>query len=124
MDDSGRCPCGTGLTYSECCGRLHAGAAAPTADALMRSRFSAFALGDVGYLLDTWHASTRPAVLELDDAVRWLRLDILDRVDGRLLDSSGVVEFEAFYRGGSQRECSRFVREGGRWYYVGEEITG
>ena len=124
MDDSGRCPCGTGLTYSECCGRLHAGAAAPTAEALMRSRFSAFALGDVGYLLDTWHVSTRPAALELDDEVRWLRLDILDRVDGRPLDSSGVVEFEAFYRGGSQRERSRFVREGGRWYYVGEEITG
>ena len=86
----------------------------------MRSRFSAFALGDVDYLLHTWHASSRPSALELDDEVRWLGLDILDRVDGRPLDSSGIVEFEAFYRGGSQRERSSFVREGGRWFYVGE----
>jgi len=112
-----RCPCGTGLPYPECCGRFHAGEPAPTAEALMRSRFSAFAVGDAAYLLATWHPSTRPADLELDDA-RWYRLDILGRSRGGPLDTTGTVEFEAFHRGGSQREHSAFVREAGRWYYV------
>ena len=89
----------------------------------MRSRFSAFAVGDADYLLATWHPSTRPGDLTLDSDLRWYRLDILDRLAGGPLDTEGVVEFEAFYRGderGSQRERSRFVREGGRWFYVSE----
>ena len=112
-----RCPCLSGLPYDECCGRLHAGAAAPTAEALMRSRYSAYATGNAGYLLDTWHATTRPASLELDDT-RWYRLDILGSTKGGPLDHVGTVEFEAFYRGGSQHENSSFVREQGRWFYV------
>lgn len=112
-----RCPCLSGLPYDECCGRFHAGEAAPTAEALMRSRFSAFAVGDAAYLLQTWHASTRPTTLELDDA-RWYRLDILSATRGGPLDTRGTVEFEAFYRGGSQHENSAFLREGGRWFYV------
>lgn len=87
----------------------------------MRSRFSAFAVGDIDYLLASWHPSTRPDELELDADVRWYRLDILDRVAGGPLDSHGTIEFEAFYKGadrGSQRERSLFVREGGRWYYL------
>ncbi|MCW2495429.1 MAG: hypothetical protein JWQ77_1353 [Jatrophihabitans sp.] len=87
----------------------------------MRSRYSAFALGEVGYLLDTWHPSTRPASMELDDR-RWLRLDVVDTVAGGPFDSDGVVEFVAHYRRdgqrGQQRERSRFVRDGGRWLYV------
>ena len=67
-----RCPCGTGLPYDECCGPLHAGATpAATAEQLMRSRYSAFAVGDAAYLLATWHPSTRPPALELDPGVRW-----------------------------------------------------
>jgi len=89
----------------------------------MRSRFSAFAMGDAGYLLASWHPSTRPSALELDSTVRWLRLDILDRVGGGPLDRTGIVEFEAFYGGGSQRERSTFAREGGTWFYVGEANT-
>jgi SEC-C motif domain protein len=121
MDETTRCPCLSGLPYGECCGRFHAGEPAPTAEALMRSRFSAFALGLPDYLLATWYPATRPATLELDDDVLWYRLDILDRVNGGPLDSEGVVEFEAFFRGaerGSQRERSRFRRHAGRWYYV------
>lgn len=117
-----RCPCLSGLPLAECCGPLHAGAPAPTAERLMRSRFSAFALGDAEYLLASHHASTRPAALELDEALRWYRLDILRTQRGGPLDREGVVEFEAFFRspegGGSQRETSRFVREGGHWFYV------
>jgi SEC-C motif domain protein len=89
----------------------------------MRSRFSAFAIGDSAYLRESWHPSTRPDAVEFDATMRWYRLDILDRVAGGPLDSTGVVEFEAFYRGdtpGSQRERSSFVREKGRWYYLAE----
>ncbi|MET0820098.1 MAG: YchJ family metal-binding protein [Aeromicrobium sp.] len=118
-----RCPCLSGLTYDDCCGRLHAGVAtAQTAEQLMRSRFSAFAVRDAGYLLATWHHSTRPSSLELDDDRRWYRLDILATRAGSPFDSSGVVEFEAFYRtsnsSGSQRETSRFAREAGQWFYL------
>ena len=122
MPASERCPCLSGLTYPECCGRFHAGEPAPTAEALMRSRFTAFARGDAGYLLTTWHPSTRPATLEVDDDIRWYRLDVTDRVKGGPLDTDGVVAFEAFWRSEAERdsqvERSRFVRERGRWYYV------
>ncbi len=88
----------------------------------MRSRFTAFAIGDSAHLLRTWHPSTRPATLDLDDSVRWTRLDILDRQQGGPFDEEGVVEFEAFHRGphgaGSLHERSRFVRERRQWLYV------
>lgn len=88
----------------------------------MRSRFSAFAVGDRGYLLATWHPRTRPTELELDDTLRWYRLDIIATYEGGPFDAAGVVEFEAFYRSpsgaGSQREVSRFVREAGTWLYL------
>lgn len=88
----------------------------------MRSRFSAFAVGDAGYLLRSWHSSTRPADLELDAGLRWYRLDIDGGERGGMLDAEGTVEFTAHYRAGaergSQHENSRFVREGGRWVYL------
>ena len=117
------CPCGRGEPYGDCCGPFHAGtASAPTAERLMRSRYSAFVVGDVPYLLATWHPSTRPTVLELDAGRRWLGLDIVAVERGGLLDSSGVVEFAAHSVEGGRRqtqsERSRFVREGGRWSYV------
>jgi SEC-C motif-containing protein len=118
-----RCPCLSGLPYEACCGRLHTGAAtAQTAEQLMRSRFSAFAVGRPDYLLQTWHPTTRPATLDLDDDVRWYRLDIIATSAGGPFDTAGVVEFEAHYRspaGASrQREVSRFTREDGRWLYL------
>ncbi|MBU1251928.1 MAG: YchJ family protein [Microcella pacifica] len=117
------CPCLSGLPYDECCARLHRGdAQAATAEQLMRSRFSAFAVGDADYLIASWHPSTRPSTLELDTELRWYRLDIIGRSAGGPLDREGRVEFEAFYRSpdgaGSQRENSRFVREDGHWYYL------
>ena len=118
-----RCPCGTGLSYAECCGRLHdRTATAGTAEQLMRSRYSAFVLGDAGYLLDTWHPSTRPRTLDLGDDVRWTGLEVLATTDGSLLAAEGTVEFRASYvrdrRPGAQHENSRFVRDGGRWHYL------
>ena len=92
----------------------------------MRSRFSAFVTGDEAYLLRTWDPDTRPATLDLADSpVRFYRLDILDTQAGGLLDNSGEVEFEAFYKGaavGSQRERSSFRRVGGAWVYSSGEF--
>lgn len=88
----------------------------------MRSRFSAFAVGDASYLLATWHATTRPERLDLDPDTRWYRLDIVATEAGGLLERDGVVEFTAWYRhpdgNGSLHERSRFVREDGAWFYV------
>ncbi|GAA3522644.1 hypothetical protein GCM10022234_18490 [Aeromicrobium panaciterrae] len=88
----------------------------------MRSRFSAFAVGDVTYLLATWHPDTRPPSLELDAERSWYRLDILSTSGGSPFETTGVVEFEAYYRSpdgaDSQHEVSRFVRDDGRWLYV------
>ena len=116
---SDRCPCLSGDSYAECCRRFHDGlAAAPTAERLMRSRYSAYAVGDLDYLSATWHPLTRPTVIDPDPEAGWYRLDIISKFKGGPFDTEGIVEFEAFYRGGSQREASSFVREEGRWYYV------
>ncbi|WP_096305166.1 YchJ family protein [Jatrophihabitans sp. GAS493] len=126
MTSTLRCPCGSGETYPNCCGRFHSGLSdAPTAKALMQSRFSAFAVGDESYLLATWHRSTRPARLELDSGTRWTRLDIVQTLQGGPFDTQGVVEFDAHYRSGTQRgvqhERSLFTRERQRWFYLSGE---
>jgi SEC-C motif-containing protein len=118
-----RCPCGTGLPYAECCGRLHDGSAtAATAEQLMRSRYSAFAVGDPTYLLTTWHSATRPRTLDLDPDVRWTGLEVLGTTGGGLLAAEGTVEFRAAHvvdgARGAQHENSRFAREDGRWRYL------
>ena len=115
------CPCGRPLAYATCCGRWHAGEPAPDAEALMRSRYSAYVLGLRDYLLATWHASTRPATLELESGVKWLGLEVRAH---RAIDADHAeVEFVARSRlaGRASRlhERSRFVREGGQWFYVG-----
>jgi len=118
------CPCCSGKAYSECCGPLHSGEGrATSAEQLMRSRFSAFAVGDAAYLLRSWHSSTRPARLSLDGDTRWTRLEILGASDGGPFHTEGTVEFRAYYRerGGAEEilhENSTFVREGGAWVYV------
>src|SRR5512135_3050016 len=91
------CPCGTGLSYAACCGRWHSGEqhlAAPSPEALMRSRYTAYTLGLTEYLLATWHASTRPATLEpADPQVRWLGLEV--RKTAMSDADHGTVEFVA-----------------------------
>ena len=134
MDDAARCPCRSGLPYGECCGPLHAGSrTAGTAEALMRSRYAAFAVGDADHLLATWHPTTRPSSLALDDRQKWRGLDILATRRGGPFDDDGEVEFVATFRwaqgagagaGGQLHEVSRFVREGGRWFYLDGEVEG
>lgn len=101
---------------------LHAGGRAATAEQLMRSRYSAFAVGDTAYLLRSWHSSTRPGAITLDPDQVWTRLVVLGTTQGGLFDQEGTVEFRALYthrgRSESLHENSRFVREDGRWTYV------
>ncbi|MCZ4538298.1 YchJ family protein [Gordonia hongkongensis] len=118
-----RCPCTSGLSLDDCCGPVLAGErAAPTAETLMRSRFTAFALGDRNHLLASWHPDTRPAALDLDESMRWYRLDIESSSGGSLFEVEGEVTFTAHYRRGAERgslhERSRFLRANGRWLYV------
>ncbi len=119
-----RCPCGSGDTYAGCCAALHRGErSAATAEALMRSRFSAFAVGEVEYLLSSWDRETRPGTLELDDTIIWRRLQIVDTEAGGPADATGVVEFRAQYVADGRRqilhERSRFRRDrDGAWRYV------
>ncbi|MFE7133451.1 YchJ family protein [Streptomyces sp. NPDC057638] len=117
------CPCGLPAAYGACCGRFHTGPAqAPTAELLMRSRYSAFVVADPAYLLRTWHSATRPGNLELDPAMRWSGLEIGETTDGSAFHTEGTVTFRARYRHHGQRgelhEHSRFVRENGAWVYV------
>ncbi|MBL8309916.1 MAG: hypothetical protein JNL19_05805 [Burkholderiales bacterium] len=123
------CPCGISRDYAQCCGRFHGGMhylLAPTPEALMRSRYSAYVLGLRHYLIDTWHPSTRPVQLErFDSGVKWLGLTVKRAWVSSA--SEGFVEFVARSRppGGGpadrMHELSRFVRDGcteGRWQYV------
>lgn len=122
-----RCPCrkkSETVAYADCCQPFHAGqASAPTAEALMRSRYAAFALGDAAYLMATWHASTRPVRLDLDPTQDWLALKI---TGAERQGDQATVSFEARSKIGGRvhvlAETSRFVGEGGRWFYVDGEV--
>jgi SEC-C motif domain protein len=118
------CPCGSGAPYPACCGLWHAGEPAPTAVALMRSRYSAFVLGLADYLRATWHPGTRPATLALDAGVKWLGLEVRGH---HTQGDHATVEFVARSRIGGRatrlHETSRFVREDGRWRYVDGQIA-
>ncbi|OEZ51732.1 hypothetical protein JAB1_03970 [Janthinobacterium sp. MP5059B] len=139
LSTSAACPCG-GASYAGCCGPYIAGdALPPTAEALMRSRYTAFTLRNEPYLLATWHASTRPtdALFAEEEKVHWLGLEVKSAL--RLRQRKAVsadqaeeiqrdsVEFVARYKvnGRAHRlhEVSRFVREAGeggalRWFYL------
>ncbi len=114
------CPCGRGPAFEACCGRYSGATPAPDAESLMRSRYSAFVRGDVAHLLATWHASTRPATLDTEPGVKWLGLEV--RAHRAIDPDHAEVEFVARSRAAGRasrlHERSRFVREGGRWFYV------
>ncbi|AKH69790.1 hypothetical protein IMCC21906_02122 [Spongiibacter sp. IMCC21906] len=125
------CPCCSGLDYEECCCPLLQGIdVAQTPEALMRSRFVAFARKAHGYLISTWHHSRRinedETTLKSSFAgIRWTRLDIIDAP--AYTENRGEVEFVAFYvdeedKPGQLHERSRFVREKGHWLYLDGDI--
>lgn len=142
FDPTAPCPCARlsprrkPLAYADCCGRYigHFDTSpAPDAESLMRSRYSAFVLGQADYLRATWHSSTRPATLALDADSRWLGLQVRGHWPGTGADADRAeVEFVARYRQAGRavrlHERSRFVRcteptdaataALARWFYV------
>ncbi len=119
------CPCGSGKVYTVCCAPFIESERLPsTAEQLMRSRYSAYALAQADYLLATWHPSTRPAKLDFasQPKMKWILLTILQTVAGGGEDDTGMVEFDARFtingKAEVMHEKSEFVREQGRWYYL------
>jgi SEC-C motif-containing protein len=134
MDGAAACPCGRlgpgrkPLSLAQCCGRYIGhldDTPARDAESLMRSRYTAYVLGDARYVLDTWYVATRPdANVGFEAGTKWLGLEVRDH---RAIDASHAeVEFIARYRvagrGVRLHERSRFLREEGRWYYVDGDI--
>lgn len=117
------CPCGSNKQYSDCCGRFLDGREAPaTAEELMRSRYTAYTLQREDYLLSSWHISTRPAALNLQEgkAIKWIRLEVKNH---QQQDSDhATVEFVAYYKVNGRmhkmHEISQFVRNNSHWFYL------
>ena len=127
MKSQSPCPCGmvvakAALPYRDCCGRwLDSATPAPDAQALMRSRYTAFALERADHLLATWHASQRPSSIQFEPGVKWLGLEV--RSHSATGEATAEVEFVARQKplGAAAlrlHERSRFVREQGQWLYV------
>lgn len=122
INDDDPCPCGGGR-YGDCCGpRLSGDKPAETPEALMRSRYTGFALGEPEYLKATWHPDKRPSKVTIEPDLRWLGLKIVDTADGDGPDE-GFVEFVARHKKGGGpagriSERSRFRRIDGLWYYL------
>ncbi|HEY9094118.1 MAG TPA: YchJ family metal-binding protein [Hydrogenophaga sp.] len=128
---SGACPCGRCgargkvLAYELCCGRyLDGETLAPDAESLMRSRYSAFVLGRVDHLRNTWHPRTCPTDLALEPGQKWLGLAV--RAHRALGADQAEVEFVARSRHAGRgirlHETSRFERVDGRWLYVDGDL--
>lgn len=125
MGEDKPCPCGSGRTFGRCCGPLLAGVeGAATAEALMRSRYSAYATTNIDYILKTWHPTTRPATISA--TAQWCGLTVLRCQGGGEGDDEGLVEFKAraLLQGqlSTLREVSLFRREEGSWYYLSGDL--
>lgn len=130
MNEHIDCYCGQQSNYAQCCAPFHQGTATPrTAQALMRSRYSAYVVKNDAYLLATWHKTTRPPQIDFSqDHTHWIKLDIVKTKKGGVNDSRGVVEFNAFYQQDDNdkverlHEISRFKKVEGQWFYVDGEL--
>lgn len=119
------CPCGSGNKYPACCSRYHKGKIYPTtAEVLMRSRYTAYVIGDAQYLYRSWHESTRPSLQILRDSgpQAFTTLKIVSVTAGGENDNTGTVEFIATYgnqgKSVEHHENSKFGRVKGRWVYI------
>lgn len=129
MTEKEICPCNSGAPYSTCCGPITAGTTiAVTVEALMRSRYTAYVVRDVDYLLKSWHSSTRPVTIDPATIPEWYGLQIVRTDAGSENDDQGIVEFKATSLSGKEiwqlHEVSRFVKAEGQWLYVDGEIKG
>lgn len=123
------CPCGSHTSYTDCCELAHLDLkSVRTAEQLMRSRYSAFVMGNGNYLMDSHHTTTRPvkekkSIEAWAKSVSWIRLEVLDKEKGEIRDLKGTVTFNAyFFENGKVdviHEKSEFVKENGRWMYLG-----
>ena len=122
------CPCGSGSAYSKCCKPYIDGTLqAPTAEKLMRSRYTAYTKNAIDYILDTHHPDgrdeiSRDATEEWAKESEWMGLEILDIIGGAESDDEGTIEFSARYRGSDRavvthHERSIFKKTDGRWYF-------
>ena len=124
------CPCGSQIRYPDCCDvYLRGKAIAPTAEALMRSRYSAYSKRDIEYLIQTQYPkkrknTDRPMLLKTITNTNWMGLTVLKTQKGGVNDRRGIVEFVALYRGleltapiYQLHERSRFIKEDGVWFY-------
>lgn len=121
------CPCGSNKNFSDCCARyLERNEPAPTAEALMRSRYTAYTLLREDYLLATWHSSTRPSSLGLAEEVptQWIGLQIKrhEQPDAEHARVEFVARYKINGRAHRLHEVSRFVLENGKWLYVDGKI--
>jgi SEC-C motif-containing protein len=127
------CPCGSGAALEKCCGPIISGETpAPTAEALMRSRYTAFATGALDHIERTYAADRRAefdhaSTEETAQPIQWLGLQIIDTALGGATDQTGTVEFAARYRKDGKvlvhRERSNFVRENDHWVYADGHVT-
>jgi SEC-C motif-containing protein len=123
------CPCGSGQVPASCCGQLFEGNLANSAEQLMRSRYTAYVLGDEKYLLKTWHKNTRPGALNLSrqEPLKWIGLKVLNHTVDSDDPNQASVEFVARYRvnGRAQKihELSRFCKEDGHWFYIDGDLS-
>jgi len=119
------CPCGSGRAYGDCCGRFIEGKALPpTAEALMRSRYTAYVMKNIDYLIETdMHEIDVEATKAWMEEATFHKLEVLKTYRGKPLDKKGRIEFKArFTRDGEERvhhELSDFEKYKGRWYYSG-----
>jgi SEC-C motif-containing protein len=118
------CQCGSAIEYARCCGPFHFGEKKPlTAEALMRARFTAYALHDGNYLLDTWDATVRPKLIDFSqEKICWQQLKISNTKKGGINDTKGVVEFKAYYLLDGEEhvmnEISQFIKRADDWFYL------
>ncbi len=123
------CPCGSTKLYSNCCQPLHKGERqAATAEELMRSRYSGYVMGELDYVLHTWHLSTRPNTIAPNTIANWTALTIISAEHGQPGDKHGTVEFKAVAATGLTNfvlhERSMFLHEDGRWLYLnGKDLS-
>lgn len=125
--DEHECPCGSGHSLGRCCLPVIKGLPAKTAEALMRSRYTAYVLGDESYLLRSWHPKTRPRSVEISGNEKWLGLKIKRTEAGGADDATGIVEFVARFKIGGKghrmHEISRFEQSPEGWWYVDGDLA-
>ena len=129
MTDPRQCPCNSGISFAQCCQPLLSGSKiAATAESLMRSRYSAYVMRDISYVLKTWHASTRPSAIDPATLPNWCSLQIIRTEKGQVDDDEGVVEFIAkacsLQNTMELHEVSRFIKVAGQWVYVSRDVRG